>query len=104
MPQELAAVHPIFYIFMLNKCMDDPSLIQILYRQVYKLTTKEVALVKVVWRNQLFEEVTWEAEEDMMNTYPDLFELRESTSQGDNSLLSNLLTMSKRGCYFLFDC
>ena len=27
LPQEFAAVHPIFYISILNKCMDDPSLI-----------------------------------------------------------------------------
>ena len=27
LPQELAALDPIFYISMLNKCMDDPSLI-----------------------------------------------------------------------------
>jgi len=27
LPQELAAVHPVFHIYMLNKCMGDPSLI-----------------------------------------------------------------------------
>lgn len=27
LPQELEAVHPIFYISMLKKCLDDPSLI-----------------------------------------------------------------------------
>ena len=27
LPQELAAVHPVFYIFMLKKCLGDPSLI-----------------------------------------------------------------------------
>ncbi|WMV59322.1 hypothetical protein MTR67_052707 [Solanum verrucosum] len=27
LPQELAVVHPVFHISMLNKCMDDPSLI-----------------------------------------------------------------------------
>ncbi|WMV58868.1 hypothetical protein MTR67_052253 [Solanum verrucosum] len=61
LPQELAAVHPVFYIFMLKKCMGDPSLIiptedigikdslsyeeihvQILDGQVRKLRTKEI--------------------------------------------------------------
>ncbi|WMV24249.1 hypothetical protein MTR67_017634 [Solanum verrucosum] len=67
LPQELAAVNPVFHISMLKKCMGDPSLIiptenieikdslsyeeipvQILDRQVRKLRTKEVALVKIL--------------------------------------------------------
>ncbi|WMV30225.1 hypothetical protein MTR67_023610 [Solanum verrucosum] len=81
---ELAAVHPVFHISMLNKCIGDPSLIlptesirikdslsygeipvQILYHQVRRLRTKEVASIKVLWRNKFVEEATWEAEEDM---------------------------------------
>ncbi|WMV29533.1 hypothetical protein MTR67_022918 [Solanum verrucosum] len=69
---------------MLKKCMCDPSLIiqsedigiknnlsyeeilvQILDCQVHKLRTKEVASVKVLWRNQFGEKATWEVEEDM---------------------------------------
>ncbi|WMV37414.1 hypothetical protein MTR67_030799 [Solanum verrucosum] len=79
LPQELAAVHPVFHISMLKKCMGDPSLIiptkdigikdslyieeipiQILDCQVRKLKTKEVASIKVLWRNQFVEEATWE--------------------------------------------
>ncbi|WMV58030.1 hypothetical protein MTR67_051415 [Solanum verrucosum] len=93
LPQELAAVHPVFHISMLKKCMDDPSLIiptedigiednlsyeeihvQILDRQVRKFRTKEVASAKVLWRNQFVEEATLEAEEDMKKRYPHLFE------------------------------
>ncbi|WMV47029.1 hypothetical protein MTR67_040414 [Solanum verrucosum] len=67
LPQELATVHPIFHVSMLKKCMGNPSLIipteyigmkdslsyeefhiQILDRQVRKLRTKEVAIVKVL--------------------------------------------------------
>ncbi|WMV33413.1 hypothetical protein MTR67_026798 [Solanum verrucosum] len=96
LPQELAAVHPIFHISMLKKCMDDPSfiiptedigikdslsykeiLVQILDRQVRKLRTKEVTSVEVLWRNQFVEEATWESEEDMKKIYPHLFESGE---------------------------
>ncbi|WMV55249.1 hypothetical protein MTR67_048634 [Solanum verrucosum] len=100
LPQELAAVHPVFHFSMFNKCMGDPSLIiptenigikdslsyeeipvQILDRPVCKLRTKEVASVKVLWRNQFVEEAIWEAEEDMKKRYPHLFESRESVDQ-----------------------
>ncbi|WMV60292.1 hypothetical protein MTR67_053677 [Solanum verrucosum] len=93
LPQELAAVHPVFHISMLKKCIGDPSLIlptesikikdnlsyeeipvQILDRQVRTLRTKDVASVKVLWRNQFVEEATWEAEEDMKKRYSYLFE------------------------------
>ncbi|WMV09083.1 hypothetical protein MTR67_002468 [Solanum verrucosum] len=71
LPQELAAVHYVFHVSMLKKCMGGPSLIipiedigmkdslsyeeipvQILNCQVRKLRTKEVSSVKVLWRNQ----------------------------------------------------
>ncbi|WMV59197.1 hypothetical protein MTR67_052582 [Solanum verrucosum] len=71
---KVAAVHLVFHVSMLKKCMGDPSLIittenigikdnlsyeeipvQILDRQVRKLRTKEVASVKVLWRNQFIE-------------------------------------------------
>ncbi|WMV23820.1 hypothetical protein MTR67_017205 [Solanum verrucosum] len=109
LPQELAAVHSVFHISMLEKCMGDPSLIistedieikdslsyeeipvQILDRQVRKLRTKEVASVKVLWRNQFVKEATWEAKEDMKNRYPHLFESGENTDQGINFLLSSI--------------
>ncbi|KAH0694961.1 hypothetical protein KY285_022058 [Solanum tuberosum] len=122
LPQELAAVHPVFHISMLKKCIGDPSLIlptesikindnlsyeevpvQILDRQVRRLRTKDVASVKVLWRNQFVEEATWEAEEDMKKRYPYLF---ESADQGINFLLSafliimsmSLLLLRLHGC------
>ncbi|XP_069143362.1 uncharacterized protein [Solanum lycopersicum] len=48
---------------------------------VRKLRTKEVASVKVLWRNQFFEEATWEAEKDMKKRYPHLFESKENACQ-----------------------
>ncbi|WMV29334.1 hypothetical protein MTR67_022719 [Solanum verrucosum] len=109
LPQKLAAVLPVFHISMLKKCMGDPSLIiqtedigikdnlsyeeipfQILDLQVRKLRTKEVASVKVLWRNQFVKEATWKAEEDMKKRYPHVFEPGKTSDQGTNSLLSTL--------------
>ncbi|WMV51482.1 hypothetical protein MTR67_044867 [Solanum verrucosum] len=109
LPQELAVVHPVFHISMLKKCMGDPSVIiptanieikdtlsygeipvQILDRQVRKLRTKEVASVKVLWRNQFVEDATWEAEEDVKKRYPLIFKSEDNADQGTNSLLSTL--------------
>ncbi|WMV41728.1 hypothetical protein MTR67_035113 [Solanum verrucosum] len=75
-----------------QKCIGDPTLIvpleslgikeslsyeedpvEILDRQVRKLRNKEVASVKVLWRNQIVEGDTWEAEADMMSRYDYLF-------------------------------
>ena len=52
--------------------------VHILNRQVLKLRTKKVALVKVLPRNQFVEEPSWEAEEDMKKRYPHLFESGEN--------------------------
>ncbi|XP_009800237.2 uncharacterized protein [Nicotiana sylvestris] len=92
LPLELEAVHPVFHVSMLRKCIGDPSHITpiedihiaedlfyvevpvaILDRQVRKLRTKEVASVKVLWRNNNIEEMTWEAEEEMRKKYPHIF-------------------------------
>jgi len=88
----LSPVHPVLYISVLKKCIGDPVSIltleglgvnenlsyeevpvEILDRQFKKLRNKEVASVKVLWRNHLVEGETWEAEADMMSCYPHLF-------------------------------
>ncbi|KAK4731584.1 hypothetical protein R3W88_024572 [Solanum pinnatisectum] len=92
LPSGLESVHPVFHVSMLRKYVGDPSrvvpienvhitkdlsydktLIAILDRQVHKLRTKEVASVKVLWRNKNREEVTWEAEDGIRSKYPHLF-------------------------------
>ncbi|CAN4099442.1 unnamed protein product [Withania somnifera] len=55
--------------------------IVILDRQVKKLRNKEMASVKVLWRNPQVEEVTWEAEETMKSKYPHLIEFEERVPQ-----------------------
>ena len=79
---------------MLKKCIGDPEsilpieglavkdnlsnekvLVQILDRQVKKLWNKEVASVKVLWKNHLVEGATGEIEADMKSRYPHLFDI-----------------------------
>ncbi|XP_017974491.1 PREDICTED: uncharacterized protein LOC108661569 [Theobroma cacao] len=48
--------------------------VAILNWQVKKLSSKEVASVKVLWRNHTSEVVTWETEEEMRTKYPHLFD------------------------------
>ncbi|WMV08811.1 hypothetical protein MTR67_002196 [Solanum verrucosum] len=81
LPNDLATVHPVFHVSMLKNCVGDPTSIvsleglgvdkslsyeevpfEILHRQVNGLRNKEIASVKLSWRNQLVEGATWEAE------------------------------------------
>ena len=92
LPNDLAKVHPVFHVSMLRKFIGDASTIvplreitieedltyeevpiEILDRQVKRLRNKEIAFVKVLWRNQKVESATWEAEDDMKKRYPYLF-------------------------------
>nr|XP_009799828.1 PREDICTED: uncharacterized protein LOC104245832 [Nicotiana sylvestris] len=92
LPSELEAVHLVFHVSMLRKCIGDPSRITamedihiaedlsyaevpvaILDRQVRKLRTKEMVSVKVLWQNNNIEEMTWEAEVEMRKKHPHLF-------------------------------
>ena len=75
---KLAAVHPVFYISLLKKCVSDLASIvplesvavkdnlsyedvpvEILERPVRRLRNKEVASVKVLWRSLSIEGATW---------------------------------------------
>ncbi|WMV24600.1 hypothetical protein MTR67_017985 [Solanum verrucosum] len=77
LPNELAMVHSIFHVSMLKKCVGDPTSIvsleglgvdenlsyeelsvEILDQQVKRLRNKEIASVKVLWRNNLVEGAT----------------------------------------------
>jgi len=48
--------------------------IQILDRKEKQLRSKNIPLVKVLWRNQNIEEATWELEEEIRKDYPHLFQ------------------------------
>ena len=93
LPPQLVEVHNVFHVSMLRKYLHDESYVvdfqelqvepnlsygeqpvQILDREVCHLRSKSVALVKVLWRNQRFEEATWEPEAAMLDQFPHLFE------------------------------
>ena len=92
LPEELSRVHNVFLIFMLRKHISDPSHVletpeielrddlsyeeqpvQILGREEKELRNKTISLVKVLWRNHLIEEATWERKDQMRSQYPHLF-------------------------------
>ena len=47
--------------------------VQILGRGEKELRNKTISLVKVLWRNHLVEETTWEREDHIRSQYPHLF-------------------------------
>ncbi|KAF3682812.1 putative pentatricopeptide repeat-containing protein, chloroplastic-like [Capsicum annuum] len=70
-PSDLASVHPVFHVSLLNKCIGDPAVVvpvrgidiqnnlsyeeipvEILDYQIHRLWNREIALVKFLWRNQ----------------------------------------------------
>ena len=86
LPEELSRVYNVFHIFKLHKYIPDPSQVletpeieprddlsyeeqpvQILGRKEKELRNKTISLVKVLWRNHLVEEATWEREDQMRN-------------------------------------
>ncbi|XP_069151813.1 uncharacterized protein [Solanum lycopersicum] len=52
---------------------NEEVLVDILDRQNKRLTNKEIATVKLLWRNHLVEVAIWEADTDMRSRYPHLF-------------------------------
>ena len=47
--------------------------VAILDREVRKFRSREIASIKVQWKNRPIEEATWEKEVDMREKYPHLF-------------------------------
>ncbi|KAK1648293.1 hypothetical protein QYE76_066098 [Lolium multiflorum] len=97
LPEEMAAVHNVFRISLLRKCLEVPEKTEVFknidhrsvdinsdltYREVpirileeaYRTTrTRSIKFLKIQWSNHTEEEATWEREEDMKKEYPDLF-------------------------------
>ena len=92
LPADLDFVHPVFQVSMLKKFLGDPSsilpvvgfaidedlsyeevVVEILDQQVNRMGNKEVATLKVLWRNHLIEGATWEAKAAVRSSYPHFF-------------------------------
>ncbi|KAK1681688.1 hypothetical protein QYE76_042536 [Lolium multiflorum] len=97
LPEEMSAVHDVFHISLLRKCLEVPENTEVFknidhravdinkdltYREVpirileeaYRTTrTRSIKFLKIQWSNHTEEEATWEREEDMKKEYPDLF-------------------------------
>ncbi|XP_075518289.1 uncharacterized protein LOC142552398 [Primulina tabacum] len=92
LPPDLDRMHNVFHVSMLHKYLPNPSRVlrheslyllpnlsyeevqvQILDCKVKVLRNKEIGIVKVLWRNHMIEEATWEPEEEMKHRYPNLF-------------------------------
>lgn len=92
LPAELAALHPIFHISILKKCVGDPkSLVPldsvvvkdsisyenvsvvVLDRQVRRLRNNEVVSLKVLWKSQSIKGASWEEESSLKSKYSHLF-------------------------------
>ena len=84
LPLELEEIHNVFHVSMLKRYRSDPSHVvsleiielrpdltyeeepkEILTREVKELRTKQIPLVKVLWKNPKTEEAMWEREETM---------------------------------------
>lgn len=92
LPPELEKIHNVFHVSMLKEYIPDPSHtleappvelredlsftvqpVCILDRQEKVLRRKVVPVVKVLWRSDRIEEMTWEPERFMRQKYPHLF-------------------------------
>ena len=92
LPPGLFGVHPVFHVSMLKRYHWDGNYIircdsvlldenltyeeepvAILDKEIRKLRSREIASIKIQWKNRPVEEATWEKEADMRETYPHLF-------------------------------
>ena len=84
-------MHPVFHVSMLKRYHGDGNYIirwdsvlldenlsyekepvAILEREVHKLRSREIASIKVQWKNRPVGESTWEKKADMQERYPHL--------------------------------
>ena len=101
LPPDLQYIHDVFHISILKTYHPDnrhvldyepieveleltyaEQLVEIVDSKVQELRNKTVKFVKVIWRNHLIEEATWEPEEEMRKNYPLLFSKSADSENG----------------------
>ncbi|KAJ0636963.1 putative nucleotidyltransferase, Ribonuclease H [Helianthus annuus] len=102
LPAELGAVHNVFHVSNLKKCLSDETLIipfkeltiderlqfveepvEITDRDVKVLKNKRIPLVRVRWNSKRGPEYTWEREDRMTEKYPQLFGTNATTTEAE---------------------
>ena len=92
LPQSLSSIHDVFHVSQLKKCLRipiemvnieeldiQPNLsykeypIRILDQTERKIRNKTIKFVKVQWSHHSEREATWELEDQLKNSYPNLF-------------------------------
>jgi hypothetical protein len=93
LPESLAGVHDVFHVSQLKKCLRVPEeqipleeltvkedltyeefLVRILETAERVTRSQTIKMCKVPWNRYTTDEATWEREEDLRKTYPQLFE------------------------------
>ena len=94
LPPELSRIHNVFHVSMLKKYVSDPSHIlevppvefeedlsfevqpvAIVDQEMKQLRSKVIPMIKVLWKSDMIEEMTWEPKSFMKDHYPYLFEI-----------------------------
>ena len=94
LPPELSRIHNVFHVSMLRKYISTPSHVlktppieleedlsfkvqpvAIVDQEMKQLKSKVISMIKVLWKSDTIEEMTWETEAFMRNHYPYLFDV-----------------------------
>ncbi|KAJ0866429.1 putative nucleotidyltransferase, Ribonuclease H [Helianthus annuus] len=103
LPEELSAVHNVFHVSNLKKCLSDETLvipfkeltideqlhfteepIEITDRVIKTLKRSQIPLVRVRWNSRRGPEYTWEREDQMKHKYPQLFPNENPSTEATN--------------------
>ena len=102
LPEEFGAVHNVFHVSNLKKCLSEETLIvplkeltideqlhfveepvEITDRDVKVLKNTRIPLVQVRWNSRRGPEYTWEREDQMELKYPQLFQNNATTTEAE---------------------
>ena len=93
LPPELSRIHNVFHVSMLRKYISESHVLEtlpieleeylsfevqpvaIVDQKMKQFRSKVIPMVKVLWRSDTIEEMTWETKAFMRNHYPYLFDV-----------------------------